>query len=91
VPDERDVTDALPPFADVVVALAAVDPAEVPEGAMDVDRVHVSFPVELEVVRAGNGRVDVRGSPPLLYTKTSFTPVFHQLTLRFVSGSADGA
>lgn len=88
--DERDFTDGLPPFAEVVVALAAAEPEDVPEGALDIDQLRVSFPVELEIEVDEAGRVSVRGSPPLVMTRTGFMPVFHQLTLRFVGGGAHG-
>lgn len=88
--DARDFTDGLPPFADVVLALAAVDGADAGGPAMDVARLRVSFPVELEIEADEAGRVAVRGAPPLVLTRTGVMPVFHQLALMFVGGGADG-
>lgn len=86
--DERDFTDGLPPFADVVLALAAVAQDDRTEATMDIAQVRVSFPVELEIEADEHGRVSVGGAPPLLRTRTSVMPVFHQLTLRFLGGGA---
>lgn len=86
----RDFTDGLPPFADVVLALASVDGADATGPSMDVARLRVSFPVELEIEADEEGRVAVRGAPPLVLTRTDVMPVFHQLTLTFVGGGADG-
>ena len=88
--DARDFTDGLPPFADVVLALAAIEGEDGAEGAMDVARLEVAFPVELEVDIDADGRVAVRGSPPLVLTRTGIMPVYHQLTLTFVGGGPDG-
>jgi len=88
--DERDFTDGLPSFAEVVLALAAVDPGDEAPGHMDIARMRVSFPVELEIEADEGGQVTVCGSPPLLTTSTSVMPVFHQLEVGFLGGGAHG-
>lgn len=70
--------NGLPPFADVIVALAGI----ASDHAADV---RVSVPVEIEVDAAGGGGLSVRGSPPLFYTRTSVMTVHHQLRMRITS------
>ena len=74
--------DGLPPFADVIVALAAI----ASEHAADV---RVSFPVEIDVDATGAGGLSVVGSPPRFYTRTSVMPVYHRLRLRITSRAGE--
>ena len=87
---ERPFTDALPPFAEVVTGVAAMEPEEVSDGAVDIDNIWVSFPVELEVVLDDAGTLQVRGAPPLVRTRTGFMPVYHQVSLRIVKEASRG-
>jgi hypothetical protein len=87
---ERPFTDALPPFAEVVTGVAAIEPEEASDDAFDIDDIRVSFPVELEVEQDEAGTLQVRGAPPLLRTRTGFMPVYHQVSLRIVKEAARG-
>jgi hypothetical protein len=81
VEDGRFV-EALPPFADVVTAIVAIEPEESAEGGLDIENIRVSLPIELEIRWDGTGAMQVGGAPPLIRTRTAFTPVYHQLSLR---------
>ncbi len=81
--DDRFV-EALPPFADVVTGIVALEPDESSSGGLDIELLRVSLPVELEIRLDETGALQVGGAPPLFRTRTAFTPVYHQLTLRIV-------
>lgn len=52
--------------------------------AMQIERVNMSMPIQLDLLVNDDGSVALGGSPPLYYTETSFLPVFHQLTLTVI-------
>lgn len=82
--DDSRFVEALPPFAEVVTGIVALEPDEGMSGALDIEELRVSLPVELEIRSDEAGELEVGGAPPLIRTRTAFTPVYHQLTLRIV-------
>ena len=87
---EHPFTDALPPFAEMVIGLAEMEPEEVSDDAVDIDTIRVSLPVELEVEPNDVGALQVTGAPPLLRTRTDFMPVYHKMFLRIVKEPSRG-
>lgn len=53
--------------------------------ALRVEKIKMSMPIQLEIQVSDNGSVVLGGSPPLYYTETTFSPVFHQLTINIVA------
>ncbi len=48
---------------------------------MDIDKVELDLPIQLEILVDENNEVLIGGTPPLYYVETSFMPVFHQISL----------
>lgn len=82
--DDGRFVDALPPFAEVITGIVGLEPDEGMTGALDIESLHVSLPVELEIRTDETGALEVGGAPPLIRTRTAFTPVYHQVTLGIV-------
>ena len=73
----------LPPFAEVVGALADIDDAsETDDGTMEVEEIRLGLAIELEVRDADGPRPRVTGSTPTQWTETTILPVFHRLSMR---------
>ena len=53
--------------------------------ALRVEKVKMSMPMQLEIQVREDGSVILGGSPPLYYTETTFSPVFHQLTINIIA------
>lgn len=49
--------------------------------AMQMEKVKMSMPMQLQVHVKEDGSVVLGGSPPLYYAATTILPVFHQLTI----------
>ena len=80
--DAYDPTD-LPPFAEVVGALADIDDVTgADDGTMDVEEIRLGLAIELEVRDADGTRPRVTGSTPTQWTETTIMPVFHRLSMR---------
>jgi hypothetical protein len=78
----------LPPFAEIVAALADIDEATDDEGGtMDVEEIRLALAIELEVRDADGDAVRVTGSTPTQMTETTVMPVFHRLTMRITRES----
>jgi hypothetical protein len=50
--------------------------------AMQLEKVEMSMPIQLDLHVAEDGRVILGGSPPLYYVDTTILPVFHQLSIK---------
>lgn len=50
--------------------------------SMQLEKVEMSMPVQLELHVGEDGRVIIGGSPPLYYVDTTVLPVFHQLSIK---------
>ena len=85
-PDDGFDPADLPPFAEVVGALADIDDATDATGAdggtMDVEEIRLGLAIELEVRDADGPRPRVTGSTPTQWTETTILPVFHRLSMR---------
>ena len=82
-PDDGFDPADLPPFADVVGALADIDDATgADDGTMDVEELRLGLAIELEVRDADGPRPRVTGSTPTQWTETTIMPVFHRLSMR---------
>ena len=80
--DAYDPAD-LPPFAEVVGALADIDDVTgADDGTMDVEEIRLGLAIELEVRDADGPRPRVTGSTPTQWTETTIMPVFHRLSMR---------
>lgn len=78
----------LPPFAEVVGALADIDDAtDTDDGTMDVEEIRLGLAIELEVRDADGPRPRVTGSTPTQWTQTTIMPVFHRLSVRITRGT----
>jgi hypothetical protein len=53
--------------------------------ALRVEKVEMSMPIQLDIQVTASGSVILGGSPPLFYTETTFSPVFHQLTINIIA------
>ncbi|MEO5601455.1 MAG: hypothetical protein ABIR06_11070 [Cyclobacteriaceae bacterium] len=53
--------------------------------ALTVEKVNLSMPIQLDLHVRDDGSVLLGGSPPLYYTETTFSPVFHQLTINIIA------
>src|SRR5687768_5074010 len=53
--------------------------------ALRVEKVEMSMPMQLDIQVREDGSVILGGSPPLYYTETTFSPVFHQLTINIIA------
>jgi hypothetical protein len=53
--------------------------------ALRVEKVKMSMPVQLDIQVREDGSLILGGSPPLYYTETTFSPVFHQLTINIIA------
>lgn len=53
--------------------------------ALRVEKLKMSMPMQLDIHVSEDGSVILGGSPPLYYTETTFSPVFHQLTINIVA------
>ncbi|MEP7382127.1 MAG: hypothetical protein ABI910_10600 [Gemmatimonadota bacterium] len=89
-PTEEMPDYALPPFGDLVAALADMDDpddydgdplAAARAGIVEIERIALALSVEVDVVPDGYGGLAVRGSTPTQYTETTVMPLFHHLTL----------
>ena len=49
---------------------------------MEIERVDMQLPMQIDLTVDENGNVSIGGVPPLYYVETTFMPVFHQLSLR---------
>ena len=49
--------------------------------AMQLEKVNLSMPIQLDLQMKNDGSLALGGSPPLYYAETTFLPVFHQLTV----------
>jgi hypothetical protein len=50
--------------------------------AMQLEKVEMSMPIQLELHVGDDGKVVIGGSPPLYYVDTTILPVFHQLSIK---------
>jgi hypothetical protein len=79
--------DALPPLADVLLSLAMIDEGDAvmsglaSAGGTVVERIAISFPLELDITAVDGHVAAVGASAPTQYTETTIMPVFHQLAL----------
>jgi hypothetical protein len=48
-----------------------------------IDKIAMDMPVQLQVMVAGDGTVQIGSTPPLYKLETSFTPVYHQVRFSF--------
>lgn len=48
---------------------------------MDIEKVNLGLPLQLEILVHDSGQINLGGVPPLHYVETSFTPIFHQIKL----------
>jgi hypothetical protein len=51
------------------------------ETAMQLEKVKLSVPIQLDLQVQDDGAIALGGSPPLYYVETTILPVFHQLTV----------
>jgi hypothetical protein len=84
------VDEAFVPFHRMVVGLAAhADIRSEEHGIhMYVHRFSVETPIELDIVVAADGTVEIGSVPPLYRVDTSFRPSYHQI--RYSAELADG-
>ncbi|MEM7374370.1 MAG: hypothetical protein AAF587_37595 [Bacteroidota bacterium] len=49
---------------------------------MQVQKAEIGLPIQLDIHVDDQGKVILGASPPLYYTETSYSPVFHQVEVR---------
>ena len=49
--------------------------------SMQLEKVNLSIPIQLDLHVMEDGSVRLGGSPPLYYADTTFLPVFHQMNI----------
>jgi len=84
--------EAFLPFAEIVRHLCLVgEPiSDASAGVSSViEECSVELPVELDVTRDADGRLQIGSAPPLYYVDTTFRPSFHRLKLRARLGGDD--
>lgn len=78
------IDEAFLPMNEVVEILGDIEGriTDWQEGVqMDIDKVELELPMQLEILVDENDEVMIGGAPPLYYVETSFMPVFHQISL----------
>ena len=73
------------PFADIIRRLVAFGDELVDEeqGVRSyIYEYNIESPVELDVVKADDGQLQIGSTPPLYYVDTSIKPSFHRLKFR---------
>ena len=77
--------EAFMPFAEIVRRLLKFGDEFVDEeqGVRSyISEYHIELPVELDVVKADDGQVQIGSTPPLYYVDTSIKPSFHRLKFK---------
>ena len=80
----RQVDEAMLPMSAFFAEMTDVDGYLVDDEmgtAAQLQKVEMSFPMELDIQVSEDGSLLLGGSPPLYYTETTFVPVFHQLKI----------
>ncbi|HEX7645554.1 MAG TPA: hypothetical protein VF472_25400 [Burkholderiaceae bacterium] len=76
--------EAFLPFSALIAGAQALPGDLVDESAgvrSHVTQCRVEMPIELDVTRDGDGRLQIGSVPPLYRTETSFLPSFHRITV----------
>jgi hypothetical protein len=81
--------DLLPPLAELVSGFTEAFDASPDESAAVVTRATLAFPIEIDLLSAGE-ELALRASSPTQRTETTFLPVLHHLTFTFALESEDG-
>lgn len=85
VPIVDDWSHELPPFAELVAGLTALEEDDDGGGpalpSADLEEIRLTLAIELEV-REDGGRTRVTGSTPTQWTETTVLPAFHRLSMR---------
>jgi hypothetical protein len=83
---DNDVIDeAMLEMSEFVAQMADVDGFLYDEemlASMQMERVDLSIPMQLDLHVMEDGTVKLGGSPPLYYTETTILPVFHQFSIK---------
>ena len=77
--------EAFMPFAEIVRRMLAFgdELVDTEEGVRSyIYEYNIESPVELDVVRADDGQLQIGSTPPLYYVDTSIRPSFHRMTFR---------
>ncbi|MEM6697334.1 MAG: hypothetical protein AAF806_07710 [Bacteroidota bacterium] len=83
---ENPIDEAMLSFAELIEQLSDIDGQVAGiEGdeaiTMEIEKVKMELPFQLDIAVDENGKVTLGGTPPLYYLETSFTPIFHQISL----------
>lgn len=84
---ELSLDEAFLPFVELISELSdlegrVADVFDDGQVSMEIEKAEMGLPVELDILVDDSGQVTLGGVPPLYHLETSFTPVFHQLTLK---------
>ncbi len=100
VTDDDWMDDSVAPFRMLVQELAVfseplIGPPmsqarDAPREGMYVERMALTLPFELDLLVQEDGSVQLAGTPPTQYTRTSVMPVFHSMSLRVTGTLRDG-
>ncbi|MEP1079876.1 hypothetical protein NDI52_31195 [Leptolyngbya sp. PL-A3] len=52
---------------------------------LEIERVNIDLPIELNISVNDEGNVTLRSSPPTQTTETTILPVFHRLSLQIIA------
>lgn len=81
---ETTIDEAMLEIGDFVSQMSDIDgylTSEEAEFALEMEKVDLDMPLQLDIRVAEDGRVNIGSSPPLYYVETTIMPVFHQIQI----------